>query len=144
MVLTNTPTPIPMTEQQFFESYITRHCEGKSPLIAPEELLFTYSDMSNLYAKACLFTGFQDSKGNDLYGGDIVKEWISDNMEPEGGFWNFSRIEKLHGCWVVNSITFDYSKSNFPHDFVFLYEEAQYEKVDTRKDAGYLELISNK
>ena len=77
-------------------------CED-SEMIAPENLL-TIND--NRYLNESLvhdekvtfmqFTGFQDSKGSDIYEGDIIEK-------DDDKFARLGVVSFIHGCWMVAS-----------------------------------------
>lgn len=54
------------------------------------------------------FTGLYDKNGNEIYENDILKDWLEDNIEEEGGFWWFGVVKFLNGTWKVLEVGFDY------------------------------------
>jgi uncharacterized phage protein (TIGR01671 family) len=67
------------------------------------------------------FTGFYTRDRKTIFEGDIMREWLEDSVEPEGGYYAFNVVNFQWGSWCLLQIGFDYSKSDY-EDFTKLYE----------------------
>ena len=53
------------------------------------------------------FTGFEKN-GVKIFENDVLKSWIEDKQEPEGGFFHHTIVKMINGCWSDCGIGYDY------------------------------------
>lgn len=82
-----------------------------NPLLGEEPTIYGEAIYSR-DAEYMQFTGLQDKNGNDIFEGDICREWLIDSVEPKGGFWNYYEIKFEKGCFVCKEIGFTYEKED--------------------------------
>jgi uncharacterized phage protein (TIGR01671 family) len=58
------------------------------------------------------FTGMVDKEEKEIFEGDIIREWLLDSQEPEGGFWWNAIVKQYKGCWCLIQVDFDYERNN--------------------------------
>jgi uncharacterized phage protein (TIGR01671 family) len=58
------------------------------------------------------FTGMVDKEEKEIFEGDIIREWLLDSQEPEGGFWWNAIVKEYKGCWCLIQVDFDYERNN--------------------------------
>ena len=61
------------------------------------------------YSTLCRYTEI-DHKGQKIFENDVVREWIEDSQEPEGGAWSYSIVVMHEGSWCLNGIHYEYSE----------------------------------
>lgn len=53
------------------------------------------------------FTGFEKN-GIKIFENDVLKTWIEDKQEPEGGVFHHTIVKMINGCWSDCGIGYDY------------------------------------
>lgn len=53
------------------------------------------------------FTGFEKN-GVKIFENDVLKTWIEDKQEQEGGFFHHTIAKMINGCWSDCGIGYDY------------------------------------
>jgi uncharacterized phage protein (TIGR01671 family) len=71
------------------------------------------------------FTGLTDKNGVDIYESDVVKQWLIDELEEDGGFYWHAVVKKISCCIVLCEIRFYYKDRKDPEDYTFLYSEVK-------------------
>ena len=65
-------------------------------------------------------TGLFDKNQKPIFEGDIVRQWLEDDNEPEGGFWWEAEVKFIEGCFHLCELGFNYQDET-P---TFLYTDA--------------------
>ena len=66
------------------------------------------------------FTTYKDKNQKPIFEGDIVRQWLEDDNEPEGGFWWEAEVKFINGCFHLCELGFNYQDET-P---TFLYTDA--------------------
>jgi uncharacterized phage protein (TIGR01671 family) len=72
-----------------------------------------------------LNTRLLDKNQKPIFEGDILRQWLEDNNEPEGGFWWEAEVKMINGCFHLCQLGFDY-KDETP---TFLYTDAHLSEI---------------
>lgn len=79
-------------------AFNTKSCD-----IVDQSAKYTMVEISTL----CRFTGFI-KEGQKIFENDVIREWIKDEQEPDGGSWSYNVIKMWQGSWCVCGITYAY------------------------------------
>lgn len=68
-----------------------------------------FDDVRAEMATLSRYTG-ADYKEQRIFENDVIREWVKDDQEPEGGAWSYSVIKMHQGSWCVCGINYEYSE----------------------------------